>query len=59
MAGKLLTTGQVMEIFQVSRATVERWRKEGLKSFKIGRGVRFEEADIIEWKKSKSNYNGD
>ena len=55
MADKLLTTNQICEIFQVSRATVDRWRKEGLAYLRMGRSVRFEENAVNEWKKSKSS----
>ena len=31
------------------RATIDRWRKEGMPYYKIGNGVRFIEAEVSEW----------
>jgi len=59
MAEKLLTITQVCEIFQVSRSTVDRWKKEGLKFLKIGRNIRFEENTVNEWKKFKANEHNE
>ena len=59
MAEKLFTTNQVCDIFQVSRATVDRWRKEGLVYLRMGKNIRFEESALNEWKKSKASENND
>ena len=49
MGMKLLTIQDVCNIYQVSRATVDRWRKMGLPHNKIGRGIRFEEDALKKW----------
>lgn len=55
MARELLTTNDIMAIYKVSRATVDRWRKRGLPSIKIGNSVRFEENEVQKWIKENSN----
>lgn len=42
----LLTTKDVMEMLKVSRVTLHRMRKDGLKSVKIGDLVRFRPEDV-------------
>lgn len=49
MPKEFLTTEEIMIKYKISRATVDRWRKEGMPSTKIGRGVRFEEDKVQEW----------
>ena len=47
--GKLITSKELQEIYSLSRATIDRWRKEGMPSMKVGRGVRFDEETVREW----------
>ena len=47
--GKLITSKELQEIYSLSRATIDRWRKEGMPSMKVGRGVRFDEEAVREW----------
>lgn len=47
--GKLITSKELQEIYSLSRATIDRWRKEGMPSIKVGRGVRFDEEAVKEW----------
>lgn len=47
--GKLITSKELQEIYSLSRATIDRWRKEGMPSIKVGRGVRFDEDAVREW----------
>ena len=49
---KLLTINEVCLMYKISRSTVDRWRKDGLPSIKVGRGVRFEENVLTEWVKN-------
>ena len=35
--------------FQVSRATVDNWKKSGMPCLKIGRSVRFDEREVEKW----------
>ena len=44
-----ITMKELCEKLKISRATVDRWRQEGLPFVKIGNGVRFIENDVMEW----------
>ena len=35
--------------YQVSRATVDNWKKAGMPFLKIGRSVRFDENEVEKW----------
>ena len=35
--------------YQVSRATVDNWKKAGMPYLKIGRSVRFDEKEVEKW----------
>ena len=35
--------------YQVSRATIDNWKKQGMPYIKIGRSVRFDEAVVEDW----------
>ena len=35
--------------YQVSRATVDNWKKSGMPHMKIGRSVRFDEGEVEKW----------
>lgn len=47
--GKLITVKELMEIYSISRSTIDRWRKMGMPSIKVGRGVRFDEDAVRAW----------
>ena len=49
----LLTKEDICKWLQVSRATVDRWRQDGMPSKKIGRLVRFEKSEVEKWLDSK------
>ena len=49
ISSSLITIKQLSEKLQISRATIDRWRKEGMPSHRVGRGVRFEEAQVMSW----------
>jgi excisionase family DNA binding protein len=46
---KYLTTENIMNKYQLKRATFEKWRKEGMPYYKMGRGVRFKEDEVEKW----------
>ena len=35
--------------YKVSRATIDNWKKWGMPHLKIGRSVRFDEAEVEKW----------
>jgi len=43
------TTDDIMKKYQVKRATIKKWRDEGMPYYKIGRGVRFKEDEVEKW----------
>jgi excisionase family DNA binding protein len=45
----LLTLRQLSDRLQLSRTTIDRWRKEGLPCEKIGKGLRFDEKEVAKW----------
>jgi len=47
--GTLLTLRQLSDKLQVSRSTIDRWRKEGLPCTKIGKSLRFDEKKVFGW----------
>ena len=65
MMKEYITLTDLSNMLKISRATIDRWRKEGMPSHKIGNGVRFIEADVHIWiaehksnQKPKQNLNG-
>jgi excisionase family DNA binding protein len=48
---ELLTTKEVMELLKVSRVTLHKMRKNGLKAIKIGDSVRFNKSDVEDYLK--------
>jgi len=50
---KFLTIEQVAEMLQVTRATIYKLQKKGLPFIKLGRNVRYDKDDVIDWAKSK------
>jgi len=45
----MITIKQVMEIYGVSRPTVQNWMKKGLPYYKVNRLVRFIPAEVEAW----------
>lgn len=45
----MITFKEIMKIYQVSRTTVQKWVKAGLPSYKTGRLVRFDPAEVDRW----------
>lgn len=50
---ELLTTNDIAKSLNVSRQTIERWRKEGLPYKKIGTLVRFDADEVNKWVDAK------
>jgi predicted DNA-binding transcriptional regulator AlpA len=48
-----LTSKDLEKKYQISRSTVDNWKKEGLPYIKIGRSVRFDEAEVDKWIKKR------
>lgn len=46
---KFITIKELQQMYSISRATIDRWRKEGMPFTKVGRGVRFEEEAVRKW----------
>lgn len=49
MNREYITLNELAKSLKISRATIDRWRKEGMPYYKIGNGVRFIEAAVNEW----------
>lgn len=59
MGKEYITLVELSKMLKISRATIDRWRKEGMPSHKIGNGVRFIEEDVHAWiAEHKSQKNG-
>lgn len=55
MSKEYMTLIELAKNLKISRATIDRWRKEGMPYYKIGNGVRFIETEVAEWiKQNKS-----
>lgn len=54
MAGdiKFLTVEDVAEMLQVTRTTIYNLKKKGLPFIKLGKNIRFDEADVVNWVRS-------
>jgi excisionase family DNA binding protein len=53
MEERLLTVDELCEWLQIGRATLWRWRKQGMPYIKHGNSVRFDKADVLEWLKQQ------
>ena len=49
MDTKFLTIEDVSEMLQVSRVTVYNLKKKGMPFLKIGKNIRFDEKEVVEW----------
>jgi excisionase family DNA binding protein len=54
---KYLTIEQVAEMLQVTRMTIYNLQNKGLPFIKLGKSVRFDKDDVIEWVNSKKVYS--
>lgn len=44
-----ITSKELSAKLKISRATIDRWRLEGMPFCKIGKGVRFIESEVYVW----------
>lgn len=49
MNKEYITLMELAQSLKISRATIDRWRKEGMPYYKIGNGVRFIDSEVTEW----------
>jgi excisionase family DNA binding protein len=49
---KFLTIEDLAEMLQVTRTTIYNLKKKGLPFIKLGRNIRFDRDEVIEWVKS-------
>ena len=49
---KFLTVEDVSEMLQVSRITIYNLKKKGLPFLKIGKNIRFDQQEVLDWIKS-------
>ncbi len=52
---KFLTIEDVSEMLQVTRTTVYNLKKQGLPFIKLGKNIRFDQKEVIDWVKSNSH----
>ncbi len=50
---KFLTIEQVAEMLQVTRTTIYNLKKKGLPFIKIGKNIRFDQEEVVNWIKEK------
>lgn len=51
---KFLTVEDVAEMLQVTRTTIYNLKKKGLPFIKLGKNIRFDQDEVVEWVKSNS-----
>jgi excisionase family DNA binding protein len=60
MPDAYLTTKDLELKYKVSRATIKKWRDNGMPSSKKGKIIRFKETDVDQWwEKSQEQDNKD
>lgn len=51
---KFLTIDDVSEMLQVTRSTVYNLKKKGLPFIKLGKNIRFDQEEVIDWVKKNN-----
>lgn len=51
---KFLTIDDVSEMLQVTRTTVYNLKKQGLPFIKLGKNIRFDQKEVVDWVRSNS-----
>ena len=54
---KFLTIDDVSEMLQVTRSTVYNLKKKGLPFIKLGKNIRFDQDEVINWVKQNNQAN--
>lgn len=54
---KFLTVEEVSEMLQVTRTTIYNLKRKGLPFFKIGKNIRFDQKEVLDW--IKNNNRGE
>ena len=49
---KFLTVEQVAEMLQVTRTTIYNLKKKGLPFIKLGKNIRFDQDEVVDWVKT-------
>ena len=57
MPGAYLTTKDLEEKYKVSRATIKKWRDNGMPSYKNGNIIRFKETEVDQWWEKSQKQN--
>ncbi len=50
---KFLTIEEVAEMLQVTRTTIYNLKKKGLPFIKLGKNIRFDQEEVVNWIKGK------
>jgi excisionase family DNA binding protein len=53
VSNKLLTTKEITEELKCHRASLYRWREEGMPHIKLGGSVRYDLDEVMEWFKER------
>jgi len=56
---KFLTIDDVSEMLQVTRSTVYNLKKRGLPYIKLGKNIRFDQNEVVEWVKANRSEDID
>lgn len=56
---KFLTVEDVEKMLQVTRGTVYNLKKKGMPFIKVGKNIRFDENEVVDWIKTNRNDNPD
>jgi excisionase family DNA binding protein len=56
---KFLTIEDVSEMLQVTRTTVYNLKKKGMPFIKLGKNIRFDQDEVVEWIKSNNRPASD
>ena len=56
---KFLTIDDVSEMLQVTRSTVYNLKKRGLPYIKLGKNIRFDQKEVVDWIKANRDEGRD
>ncbi len=55
MEENLITTPELCEWLNISKATASRWRSSGMPFYGKGRTLRYKKSEILKWLKEQKN----